>query len=349
MLEQSDIAHYLLSLGLVKPRDVVEGELAVADASRRNVVFIATTRAGPAHVVKQPRDGDAGALLHEAAVLRALAAVPGVAEQVPELVHHEPRTGLLVMRTPAGGRDWSEHHGAGRFPRTTARALGRALAALHGLPADHAPDPGVDRLWGLSLAEPPYERVLELSGGAQDVVARLQASAPFRERLAALRPGDGDRAFTHGDVRWDNCMAVAAPGARRRTRLLLVDWELAGPGEPGFDVAAVLADYLRVWVGSIPIVDPLDPGRLAARARHPLAAMRPAMQAFWDAYRAACRAPPSLPRVVELVAVRLLHVAVERAQGLHAASAHVVVLLQLADNLLADPEDAAAGLLGLRT
>jgi hypothetical protein len=72
------------------------------------------------------------------------------------------------------------------------------------------------------------------------------------------------------------------------------------------------------------------------------------MQAFWDTYRAACRAPPALLRVVELVAVRLLHVAVERAQGLHAASAHVVVLLQLADNLLADPEDAAAGLLGLR-
>jgi hypothetical protein len=39
---------------------------------------------------------------------------------------------------------------------------------------------------------------------------------------------------------------------------------------------------------------------------------------------------------------------VERAQGLAAASAHVVTLVQLADNMLRDPEDAGLSLLGLR-
>ncbi|MGH2968939.1 MAG: hypothetical protein ACRDK0_07730, partial [Solirubrobacteraceae bacterium] len=53
MLEQSDIAHYLLSLGLVKPRAVVGEDLAVVDASRRNRVFLAATRGGPTYVVKQ--------------------------------------------------------------------------------------------------------------------------------------------------------------------------------------------------------------------------------------------------------------------------------------------------------
>ena len=53
MLDQSQIAHYLLSLGVVKPRAVVDDGLTVVDVSRRNCVFIVTTRFGPTYAVKQ--------------------------------------------------------------------------------------------------------------------------------------------------------------------------------------------------------------------------------------------------------------------------------------------------------
>jgi len=52
--------------------------------------------------------------------------------------------------------------------------------------------------------------------------------------------------------------------------------------------------------------------------------------------------------VVELGAVRLLQTAVEHAQGLAAPTAHVMTLVQLADNPLRDPDDAALTLLALR-
>jgi Ser/Thr protein kinase RdoA (MazF antagonist) len=350
MLEQSDIAQYLLSLGLVKPRVVVEEDFTVVDASRRNCVFLAATRAGPTYVVKQATPQSAGTLAHEAAVLRVLAGTRELAGRVPTVVRHEPGAARLVLSTPVGGRDWSSHHDAGRFPRIPARLLGRMLAALHGLPADRVeePPPGLDRMWGLSLPEPSYELLLDLSAGARDLVGRLQASRELCRRLEELRDAGSDGALVHGDLRWDNCLALAAPGSRRRTRVLLVDWELAGPGAAGFDVGTVLAEYLRVWVGSIPIVEPGDPGRLVALARHPLRRMQPAMEAFWSAYRLASWRPPTLRRVVELAAVRLLQTAVERAQGLATPSAHVVTLVQVADNMLRHPEDAAANLLGLR-
>ena len=83
MLEQSDMAHYLLSLGLVKPQDVVDGGLTIIDASRRNRVFLATTRAGPTHVVKQAGSRTALTLAHETAVLRALHDETALASQVP--------------------------------------------------------------------------------------------------------------------------------------------------------------------------------------------------------------------------------------------------------------------------
>jgi aminoglycoside phosphotransferase (APT) family kinase protein len=345
VFEQSDIAHYLLSLGVVKPRSVLEEDFAVVDASRRNCVFLATTSAGPTFVVKQAPPASAAPLAHEARILRLLAAAPELAAHVPAVVHEEPGGGCIVLRTAGGGRDWGDHQG--RFPRVPARILGRVLAVLHGLGVE-APANGSEAAWGLLLPEPPHDLVLELSAGAQDVVARIQGSDELCGRLAELRSAAAGEALVHGDLRWDNCLALPAPGARRRTRVLLVDWELAGRADPAFDAGSVLAEYLRVWVGSVPIVEAVDPGRLVARARHPLGTMRPAVDAFWSAYGEAAARPPALRRVIEMTAVRLLQTAVERAQGLSAPTAHIVTLLQLADNMLRRPDDAASGLLGLR-
>jgi aminoglycoside phosphotransferase (APT) family kinase protein len=348
MLEQSDMAHYLLSLGLVKPRDVVEEDVAITDVSRRNCVFLATTRAGPSFVVKQAGPRSAHTLAHEAAVLGALAGAAELAGRVPVVVHHEPAERRLVVSTPGGARDWCNHRG--RFPRIPARVLGRTLAVLHRLPVDHVEKlpQDVDRMWALSLPEPPHELVLDLSAAAQDLVARMQASGRLCRRLDELRNAPDDDVLVHGDLRWANCLALAAPGSQRRTRVVLVDWELAGPGAAAFDVGTVLAEYLSVWIGSIPIGDPRDPGRLVARARHPLERMRPAIHDFWSAYRVANPLGPTLRSVVELGAVRLLQTAVEHAQDLVAPTAHIVTLVQLADNMLRHPEDAALTLLGLR-
>jgi aminoglycoside phosphotransferase (APT) family kinase protein len=342
MIEQSDVAHYLLSLGVVKPRDVVEGDFAIVDVSRRHCVFLVTTRSGPAFVVKQATPANASFLAHEASVLRRLGGAGELGAHVPTVVHDQD--GCLVLRTPAYARDWADHRG--RFPRVPARSLGRVLAQLHGLRIDlpQAARP----IWGLLLPEPPHELVVDLSAGAQDVVARIQASPAVCERLEALRDADSDRTLIHGDLRWENCLALPAPGSKRRTRVLLVDWELADHADPAFDVGSVLAEYLTVWVGSIPIVDPAAPGRLVNRALHPLRRMQPAMHAFWAAYSGTSADAPPLRRVVELAGVRLLQTAIERSRGLWRPSAHVVTLIQLADNLLRRPDDAALDLLGLR-
>jgi len=350
MLEQSEIAHYLLSLGLVKPRAVVEEDLTIVDASRRNRVFVVSTRAGPTYVVKQAGPRSGLTLEHEAAVLRVLGDTPSLAEHVPVLVEHDRAAARLVLRSPGGAREWTPQNGSRRFPPARARGLARALAALHDLPADSVEDlpTGVDPMWGLSLPEPSHDVLLQLSAGARDLVARLQASAALCDRLDQLREAVADDHVVHGDPRWENCLVVAAPGSRRRTRLLLVDWELAGRGAAAFDLGTVLAEYLYIWVGSIPIADPTDPGRLVALARAPLWRMQPAIGTFWSSYRRARPQAPSLRRVIELAAVRLLQTAVERAEGLATPSAHTVTLVQLADNMLRQPEHVALSLMGLR-
>lgn len=346
MLQQSDVAHYLVSLGIVKPRAVVEDELAIVDASRRNRVFVVSTGQDRAYVVKQAGSRGEASLAHEVATLRELARARELVERIPAVVVYDAGAALAVFSTPAGARDWTVHHRRRRFPTLGARALGHTLAVLHGTHVD-GPARLHDPLWALQLTEPSRDLLLDMSTGAQELVARVQADRVLCDCLDAVHGGISTDGFVHGDVRWDNCLAVASGGGRRRTNVILVDWESAGVGPAAVDAGTVLAEYLAAWVESVPLADPRDPGRLLDSATRPLRLMQPAMRAFWGAYRSARRGAPSLRSVVELAGVRMLHTAVERAQELVTPTAHVMAHAQLAANLLRRPQDAAGILLGL--
>ena len=180
------MAHYLLSLGVVKPREVMEEGFTVVDASRRNRVYLASTRTGPTFVVKQASEPGAPSLATEAAILRALAAEPGIAGHVPAVVLHEAG-GCLVLRTPGRARDWSEHRG--RFPPARGRILGQVLARLHGLSVD-APAPG-----------PPG-----------------RCSCPSRRTRSSSASASRRRTSWHASRRATSCAGGSASSARCRAR-----------------------------------------------------------------------------------------------------------------------------------
>jgi Ser/Thr protein kinase RdoA (MazF antagonist) len=344
MLEHSQIAPYLLQHGFIEARDVVDGGLSVEDVSSRNRVFLTQTRDGPARVVKQAAPGGAAVLAHEADVLRALADVPALAAHVPRIAAFDASAAVLVLTTPSRGVTLSAAQGGGRIPRGLIGVLGRVLAELHSLPVDTVAPRDEDRepAWGRLLAALPYPMLLELSGAGREVLRRIQAAGELCDRLAALQPGTG--VLVHGDLRWDNCIALPRGASGRRTGLMLVDWELAGAGSAALDVGAVLAELLRMWVLSIPIVAPGDPGRVPARI--PLERLRPAAARFWEAYRAIRDIAPG--HAAELAAVRLIQGAFELSDGFAEPPAGVMLLVQVAANILAGPERAAGELLGLR-
>jgi aminoglycoside phosphotransferase (APT) family kinase protein len=281
-------------------------------------------------------------------VLSALREDAAVAGLVPRLVAYDETAGRLVLESPGGGLDWGRRT---RLSPACARSLGRALAIIHQARVEVEPLRDADqRLWGLSLLEPPIERVRSFSAGAIELLARVQAYRELHEPLAGLREQFGDAGgFAHGDLRWENCLLVPAPGATRRTRVLLIDFEHAGPGVPAFDVASALAEYLRAWVESIPDITPeTDPRRLLERARIPHARLRAATASLWGAYQQSAAQPLDAIGVTRLAAVRVLETAFEFARGASSVSGHIVALGQLVEDLLLRSGFAAWNVLGLR-
>ena len=142
---------------------------------------------------------------------------------------------------------------------------------------------------------------------------------------------------------------LVRPGAAP-PRVWLVNWEMGGSGERGWDVGCFAASGVSAWLASIPSVPDVAPARLAAEAGLPMDAILPGLDAFWAAYRAAGPRVPARAwalRCVQLAAVRLVHLAFDRSA--HEADLHplAVAHLQVATHILADPAHAGHELLGI--
>ena len=326
MLEQHEVAAYLLKRRLVSRRAIVSGRLRIADASSRNRNYRVSGAPGESYLLKQGIVADsAHSLANEAALYRRLTAGDrALAACVPRLHGHDRRRGILILEWIAGGEDLlALHRRRARCSPVLAAALGRALATVHRVTPDGEALRD-DAPWVLALHRPPLEALRYLSAGSIELVTRLQADPRLGAAFDALREDWRTEALVHRDVKWANCIAhapVAGPGARP-TQIKLVDWEMAGWGDPAFDVGSAFSDFALFE---------LD-GAAAG-------AVRPAAAAFWRAYVRTRRLDArAADRLLELssryAGARLVQTAYEHTQETVTMGPRVGRIMRLAGDLL---------------
>lgn len=357
MLDLADVTPYLIDRNLISARTVVEGRLRVIDVSRLNRVLVVTAERERGFVLKSAGEaGDAG-VAREAAVLERLWSIAEGGElalSLPTLVAYDSDEGVLIFEAAPNARDLRHHHARGRFSCALAREAGRALALLHSIPPtalSGVQQRGDPTSW-MRVHEPNLESIYAMSPAAVELTCIIQGSDDLCSALDELVGSWQEDSVIHGDIRWDNLLAVRGGDSKRWTRLQLIDWELCGVGDPAVDIGAFFGEYLHAWLQSIPIMDPQDPGRLLAHARLPLRRMRPALRAFWHAYTqhspvTATELSRSLRRAICFAAMRLLMAALEEAQTFDEPTARVLYLVPLSQNILRRPYEASAYLLGL--
>jgi aminoglycoside phosphotransferase (APT) family kinase protein len=357
VLELADIEPYLRDRGLISARAVVDGGLRVDDHSRLNRVFLVAAEGERSLVVKVADQPGSNGVSREAAVLASMRALGGEGPGafLPNVVAHDPIEGVLILEGTAGAEDLAHRHARGWFSRALAGRVGEGLAWLHEAAPERLADlpGGIDPALALRLHDPDWESTRVMSGAALQFTRVIQSSDELCAGLDGLRESWSEEAVIHGDVRWDNCVALPSAGRPRRWgRIQLIDWEHAAPGDPAYDLGAFLGEYLCAWVQSIPVVDPSDVGLLIGHARLPLRRMRPSLTAFWEAYirhRGPGLADPERPlrRATQFTAARLLTIALEQAQTLAELRPGLLGLVHLSENILRRPDEASIQLLGL--
>ena len=338
MLEQHEVAAYLVKRRLLSRRTIVAGRLRIADASSRNRNVRVSGGPGESYLLKQGVVADsAETLANEVALYRRLAAAPApIAACVPRLHGHDALRGVLILEWIENGQDLYRHHATrSEASPTLAAALARVLATIHGVAPDDE-ELRSDAPWVLSLHRPKLAALRYLSAASIELIRTVQADERVTTGLDELRDGWHSETLVHRDVKWANCIAFEPRGGGRPTQIKLVDWEMAGWGDPAFDVGSAFNDFLGY----------------CERRQRPLSSVQPAIAGFWAAYLRARAlderaAAQLLVRAVRFAGARLLQSTFEHTQETPHVTRRVAAGAALGATLLSAPRAAAADVLGL--
>ncbi len=376
MLDVDNAVAFLLEHGLVERDWIVSGDLLLRSITRRNRNLRIEGPDGAGYLIKQPDDlAPAGrrTLDNEAAFYEFCQQEPAaspVLGLLPRLVlRDQGRTLHALKLIPNAATFVAFHlrHLPDEFPVEPSRQLGHGLGTLHRvfrLPG-LAEDARLNWL-GRSLPwvftahrRPTPPMLLDLSPAGARVFRIIQSQQALGALLEALTRSWQHETLIHGDIKSDNILVGGPKGRDQASEhaVWIVDWEFVQTGDPAWDLASALHDYLVFWTSSMPLKPELSVDAMIDQAHYPLSALRPAIRALWEGYHAAAglsdpgNEPASaalLHRAVAFSGARLVMAAHELSLEQDELPAQAVLLLQLGVNLLADPDSAQVELYGIR-
>jgi thiamine kinase-like enzyme len=355
MLTEARAVQYLLEQQILTQADVVQGGLLVHDVSRRNRNFTFRTNDGAGYFLKQSDIRQSSKTLHrEAEIYRLLwMSEPGFASRhMPRLLWFDLTEELLVLDYLDSVEPLSMVQPRdSNLPIACAAELGHALGRLHNSQLAKGCNIEAPSPWIFSVEKPGRKLFTDFSSSAIFVIQIIQRVPNFGALLSGLSRSYEPSTPIHGDIRWDNCLVRMQEGSEAPKRFFIVDWELAGYGDPCWDVGGVFCEYLNLWIRSLPVTPSLSLEDSLNLAAYPLNAVQLRLTAFWNSYSQERsnlgHDRAFLLRAIQLSGARLVQSAVESAQASAQLTSTVVYNLQLAENIIRNPRRAGICLLQL--
>jgi hypothetical protein len=371
MLTMDNAAKFLIETNLITTEAILWGDLSMASAARRNRNLRATRKDGLGYLVKQPDDPMSGGLYSlrcEAAFYAFCQDTPEVAAVqalLPQLMYFDYERGIVALELLVGAQPLWGYCGqfdVANFPVRVVGSVGQALGIVHRAfrlsgPASTTADARLawlrrDLPWILQVHKPGPELLAGISPANYEILKILQAQEGLSRQLDGLRPLWRPETIIHNDIKSDNILVTPAKDqSSGAVEVRLVDWELVQIGDPAWDVAGVLQDFVLFWILSMTAMT-ASLEDLVQSARYPLPVLQAAIRAFGRGYRSGAGLESAegnalFARAVRFSAARLIQSAYEMAQTLMSLPAQSVLLLQISANLLADPEAGQMQLYGL--
>lgn len=328
----------LTEVGLLGPGAAASA--TVTDLSRAHGVWSVRAPGLAPVVVKQATPHGGPDLAVECLIYRITVWSPEVARALPRALLVDEDRQLLVLADAAADGEGSlavrvglpgplaarmGPSGSAAGPGTAvdlvavAGALGATVGALHRATAGLPLPPGRRPMILSALVDPGT--ATSLGPAVTGLVDRLRQDVTLVAAAADLAGARGT-CLVHNDLKWDN--VVPGPGGRTT----LVDWELAGSGDPAWDLGSLLAEHLCRLEGA-PRLDEASSALLRGYAR--AGRLRPGVAAVLAR------------RSVQAAALRCAQMAVELVWTAPAGTADAVSEYLTATNATVRSEELAAG------
>jgi Phosphotransferase enzyme family len=366
-LDLDNIADYLLSRRLISRENIVDGDFLAIEMLRRNRNFKIRRADAPGLFVKQirSRTPETVSCLEREARCYHLAQfnadMSELAPLMPRFIHYDAGNSILVLtllETEALGQHYSR---TTRLSAEIGEGLGSAIGSYHkhtDLNTCSHNDmvskfgvfprrtPWILNVQSLTFSEPP------VGGAIAQLQSLLRRYPELADRIETLRNSWQIECLIHGDIRFDNCLIEYEEGVPK-PKLKIVDWELTDLGDPCWDIAGILQSYLSMWVSSMPDSGVEPASLLIDRSKYKLEDIQRCICAFWQAYTLTRELKDNETvrgltlRSAKYCAAWIVQTVYEISVGHAQLPPFGIRLLQLSDNMLADPEGAVADLLSL--
>jgi phosphotransferase family enzyme len=362
-LNIDDVAFFLIRRGLLRPEDVLSGSVKIEASDNRNRNFRVFTSDNAGLFIKQPDDlmyGSRATLRAEASFYHHRASLGDrVAPHIPAMVLYEPELPLLALELLPSHKTLSDF-AASFGPESLIPAsgvLGRRLADLHlGLTeyGSNAPNwtasLGAASAWAVQAHRPPIDLLATLSRAGLQTLEIIQGSNAIQRGLDHLSQLWRPTAIIHGDMRWGNVLVRMEPGLD--PDIVFVDWELIQFGDPAWDIGCLLQGLVANWLNDLDLADK-DISDIIVRSSATQLFLQASCGALWDGYSALMNASGtgagriSVTKVFQFSAARMIQSALESAANQANLFPVSVLQLQIAENLLSEPEEMGFQLFGL--
>ena len=369
MLTLDNVTDFLLDRCLIDSDWIMDGRLTIRGMARRNRNLMILGPGTSGFLIKQPFDSTEGghetlrreALFHQ--FCREDPAAAPVARVIPRLLDSDLKEAILVFELIPGVAtllskleppcSWD---GLTEAARRFGQTLGIYAERVRSIDLD---DPRLSWLpsalpAAMDLNRPKATRRGALSRAYCEILHQIQKIEIIVDFLYELSDLWQSKALIHGDMKFDNVLVSYGPEwpACDAIQVWIADWELVQAGDPAWDFAGALQDLLVTWVRSMPLKERLDLTDLMGRANLPLTVVRDVARALWSGYRDEAGLHPDeaddfLLRAVKFSAARLLYTACEWSWYEDRVPRVVAILLEIAENLILEPERGQILLYGI--
>ena len=358
MLDVDSAVPFLVERGLLDVEAILNGTVSVESVARRNRNLRISDSAGSGLFIKQPdqaRDSNLTTFTAEAEFY-SLHSADGsaMAGVLPELLLYDPVLPLIVVELLADHQTLTELERSRQefqFPITVWTALGERLGEIHNML--RAPAPLLTRatplvVWLKQVHRPNPRALSDLSPARLKVLEILQASEAITNGLSSLDAWWDASLVIHGDMRADNILVRTGDNGVAED-IRIIDWELHGVGDPAWDIAGCLEVLVEQWLMSRPLS---DDDVVAAVPEVPWVVLQAASRAFWRGYLTTADPDDDWietagSKVSRFTAARMVQTALEWTVQGTVLPIPAVLLLQVSENIFADPAAACRELFAL--
>ncbi len=334
ILTASSVVRYLLERRFVFPSEIVSGDFHVRSCSRRNR-NLSVESAGRHYLVKQAGKwtADARRGIETEALLYRGAAANGsfhfLRDHVPACHAYAPAASVLIL-------DYLQDHCAlddlsQRFSPVIAVQAGCTLAILHA-------NTKSESFQNEALQSPPWifnveafdeQTMPELSEGRREFVQMLGRYQEFADSLKGISSEWHLQCLIHADFKLANLLY-----SERNDEVRIVDWENMQWGDPIWDIATLLQSYWNFHIR--------QPRRFS------LELIRPALCGVLQGYAETARFASSetILKLIRFAGARMLQSTYEYLEDAERLDAPAIRLMQASLNVMKEPAQAAALLLG---